>query len=121
MTPPTPQSKDSANTTAVQSSSDWTIGSSWITLGALIAVILLLSRIGMVTNQPAFAEMVVTDAGYTMMTTDGGSDEVLVLIDSRDESILVYRVGPSGGLDLLERESLSGIFTRAKTQALGSP
>ena len=121
MTLQPPQSKDTANTPSARSTSDWSIGSSWITLAALIAIILLLSRIGMVTNQPAFAEMVVTDAGYTMMTTDGGSDEVLVLIDSRDESILVYRVGPTGGLDLLERESLSGIFSRAKTQALGSP
>lgn len=107
--------------TQTKNKSDWSIGSSWITLIALIGVVFLLSRVAMVTDQPAYAEMVVSDAGYTMMTTDGGSDEILVLVDSRDESILVYRVGASGGLDLLERESLAGIFTRARAQAIGSP
>lgn len=104
-----------------RSGNDWSIGSSWVTLGVLMLVVMVLSRVGMVTNSPAMAEMAVHDSGYTMMTTDGGSDEILVLVDSREESILIYRVGPSGGLVLLEHESLSGVFSRARTQVMGNP
>ncbi len=101
--------------------SDWSIGSSWVTLGVLVLAVVILSRVGMVTNSPAMAEMVISDAGYTMMTTNGGNDEILVLVDSREETVLVYRVDQTGGLMLLESESLSGVFTRARAQVLGSP
>ena len=100
---------------------DWSIGSSWVTLGVLVLAVVILSRVGLVANSPAIAEMVISDAGYTMMTTNGGNDEILVLVDSREETVLVYRVDQTGGLMLLESESLSGVFTRARAQVLGSP
>ena len=103
------------------SGNDWSIGSSWVTLGVLILVVTVLSRVGMVTNSPAMAEMTISDAGYTMMTTNGGNDEILVLIDSREESIMVYRAKQNSGLVLLEHESLSGVFSRARAQVLGGP
>jgi len=101
---------------------DWSLGSSWVTLGALVLVIFVLSRVSMVTGSPALAEITTRDGAYTMMTTDGGSDEILVLVDSREEMISVYRVNQTGnGLDLIERESLSGLFSRARAQAMGGP
>jgi hypothetical protein len=87
----------------------------------LVLVVFVLSRVVGVMDSPAMAEMAVSENGYTMMTTNGGSDEILVLVDSREESILVYRTVQSGGLELLERESLSGLFTRARAQAIGGP
>ena len=108
------------------------LGSSpWATIGLLMLVVVGLSRVvGVgVMDSPALAEMTISDNGYTMMTTNGGADEILVLVDSREESILVYRVntggqgGTQGGgaLELLERESLSGVFMRARAQAIGGP
>jgi|GEM_PF-7105692 len=109
---------------------DRRIGSSpWATIVLLMLVVFMLSRVVGLMDSPALAEMAVSENGYTMMTTNGGTDEILVLVDSREESILVYRVaaggqvGAQGGgsMELLERESLSGVFTRARAQAIGGP
>ncbi len=97
------------------------LGSGWLTTGLLVLVVFMLAKVVGVMDQPAMAEMAVSDSGYTMMTTNGGADEILVLVDSREESILVYRAVHSGGLELLERESLGSLFTRARAQAIGGP
>lgn len=107
------------------------LSSKWMTVGLLVLVVFVLSRVVGVMDSPAYAEMAVSENGYTMMTTDGGADEVLVVVDSREEMILVYRVSAAaassagtnaaGGLELLERESLSGLFQRARAQAVGGP
>lgn len=107
------------------------LSSKWMTIGLLVLVVFVLSRVVGVMDSPAYAEMAVSENGYTMMTTDGGADEVLVVVDSREEMILVYRVSAgaassggsnmAGGLELLERESLSGLFQRARAQAVGGP
>ena len=101
------------------------IGSSgWLTVVLCVLVVFVMSKVVGVMDTPAMAEMAISDSGYTMMTTNGGADEILVLVDSREESILVYRVAQgadSAGLELLERESLSGLFTRARAQAVGGP
>lgn len=101
------------------------IGSSgWLTVVLCVLVVFVMSKVVGVMDTPAMAEMTISDSGYTMMTTNGGADEILVLVDSREESILVYRVAQgadSAGLELLERESLSGLFTRARAQAVGGP
>ncbi len=102
------------------------ISSGWVTIGLLFVVVFLLGRVGGGFESPAMAEMAVNENGYTMMTTDGGSDEILVVIDSRQELLFVYRLGLAGGsggggVDLLEREPLNEVFERARAQALGTP
>ncbi len=97
------------------------LSSGWMTTGLLVLVVFMLAKVVGVMDQPAMAEMTISDSGYTMMTTNGGADEILVLVDSREESILVYRAAQSGGLELLERESLASLFTRARAQAIGGP
>tara|TARA_R110000868_G_scaffold119469_1_gene316683 strand:- start:421254 stop:421625 length:372 start_codon:yes stop_codon:yes gene_type:complete len=102
------------------------IGSSGLlTVVLLVLVVFVMSKVVGVMDTPAMAEMTISDSGYTMMTTNGGADEILVLVDSREESILVYRVAQgaqeNGGLELLERESLSALFSRARAQAVGGP
>ena len=69
----------------------------------------------------ALGEMASGKNGYTMMTTDGGNDEILVVIDSRAEMLMVYRVGTRGGLELIEREALSDLFSRARARSRGRP
>ena len=69
----------------------------------------------------ALGEMASGKNGYTMMTTDGGNDEILVVIDSRAEMLMVYRVGARGGLELIEREALPDLFTRARARSRGRP
>jgi|CXWL01.1.fsa_nt_gi hypothetical protein len=57
--------------------------------------------------------------GVTMMTVDGGSDDVLVVLDGRHESVLVYRVENATTVQLLQRLSLPQLFSDAKVKALG--
>ncbi len=131
MTPPKVKITESDGNRGLGSGTgaDRSIGSSpFATVVLLMLVVFMLSRVAGVMDSPAMAEMVVSENGYTMMTTNGGNDEILVLVDSREESIMVYRVdlnaqgGQGGGaMVLLERESLSGVFTRARAQAVGGP
>lgn len=100
------------------------VSSSWVTTGLLLVVVFLLGRVGDGFVSPAMAEMAINENGYTMMTTDGGSDEILVVIDSRQELLFVYRLGLTvggAGVDLVEREPLNEVFERARAQALGKP
>jgi len=55
------------------------------------------------------------------MTTDGGNDEILVVVDSRQESLMVYRTENGRALKMLEREELSSLFSRARARAVGRP
>jgi hypothetical protein len=60
--------------------------------------------------------MTTTSQSYAMMTTDGGTDEVLVVVDSRQESLMIYRVDSSNQLQLYKREQLGPLFSRARAQ-----
>tara|TARA_R110002096_G_scaffold173781_2_gene347908 strand:+ start:48922 stop:49293 length:372 start_codon:yes stop_codon:yes gene_type:complete len=123
MSAPERQSNDHDREAGVHSAG---LGSSGLlTVVLLVLVVFVMSKVAGVMDTPAIAEMTISDSGYTMMTTNGGADEILVLVDSREESILVYRVAQgaqeNGGLELLERESLSALFSRARAQAVGGP
>lgn len=61
--------------------------------------------------------MVAHAGGVTLMTSDAGTDEVLVVLDARTESMLVYRVNSSSTFELLQRASLPQMFTDAKTKS----
>lgn len=98
----------------------------WLAVSALVlgGVLALLW-----TNRPAaptlgFLEsaalanpMVAHAGGVTMMTTDSGTDEILVVLDVRTESMLVYRVDSGSVFELLQRASLPQMFVDAKAKA----
>lgn len=91
----------------------------WVSAGVLAALIVVQGA-GML-DSPAKAEMSVTSGAYSMMTTDGGNEEILVVVDSRQESLMVYKVFNRERLQLLDREDLGVLFTRARTRAMGRP
>ena len=91
----------------------------WVSAGVLAAMIVVQGS--GVFESPALAEMATTNGSYSMLTTDGGNDEILVVVDSRQESLMVYRTVNNNALVLLEREELSSLFTRARARAMGGP
>lgn len=91
----------------------------WVSAGVLAALIVVQGA--GVLDAPAHAEMTSTSGAYTMMTTDGGNDEILVVVDSSQESLMVYKSDRNQGLQLLEREDLTGVFARARARAMGRP
>jgi hypothetical protein len=91
----------------------------WVSAGVL-AALLVVQGAGLI-DSPAQAEMSSSSGAYTMITTDGGNDEILVVVDSSQESLMVYRSDRNQGLQLLEREDLAGLFSRARARAFGRP
>lgn len=86
----------------------------WISAG-LLAGLIIVRGAGMLESE-ALADMTTTSQSYSMMTTDGGTDEVLVVVDSRQESLMIYRVDSSNQLQLYKREQLGPLFSRARAQ-----
>ena len=91
----------------------------WVSAGVLAALIVVQGA-GML-DTPAQAEMSSSSGSYTLMTTDGGNDELLFVVDSGQESLLVYKTDRGQGTQLLEREDLAGLFSRARARAMGRP
>lgn len=91
----------------------------WVSAGVLAAMIVVQG--GGFFESTARAEMATTSGSYSIMTTDGGNDEILVVVDSRQESLMVYRTENGRTLKMLEREELSSLFSRARARAVGRP
>jgi len=91
----------------------------WMCAGVLTGLIMLQG--GGFFESQAMAEMATTSGTYSIMTTDGGNDEILVVVDSRQESMMVYRTMNTKELVLLDREELSSLFSRARARAMGGP
>lgn len=97
----------------------------WLALGALgLAGVLAFLWTSRPSSPAGFFEstalanpMVSHAGGVAMMTTDSGTDEILVVLDSRTESMLVYRVDSGSVFELLQRASLPQMFVDAKTKA----
>lgn len=91
----------------------------WLSAG-ILAGLIVVQGAGMFESE-AYADMTTTMQSYSMMTTDGGTDEVLVVVDSRQESLLIYRVNLNNRLQLYKREQLGPLFTRARAQGAVRP
>lgn len=110
---------ETVNTEALEARAVKQPGWLWVSAGILAALIVVQG--GGFFESQAQAEMAVNSGSYSMMTTDGGNDEILVVVDSRQESLMVYRTVNNNNLELLEREELSSLFSRARARTLGSP
>lgn len=87
----------------------------WVSAGVL-AALTIVQGAGLL-DRPAYADMTSNTTGYTIMTTDGGSDETVIVIDDRQEALLVYRHQNRERLQLLDREPLPELFTRARANS----
>ena len=90
---------------------------------ALLAAAGLL-RAGGVGTMPwdpeAKADMVGTSGDYTAMTTNGGNEELLFLVDGRSEKLMVYRVQNGRAVQMTAGQDLRELFTTARAAYLGT-
>ncbi len=91
----------------------------WVSAGVLAALIVVQGA-GLL-DRSAGAAMAISSGSYSMATTDGGNDEILAVVDSRQESLMIYRTMNNNRVQLLDREDLGALFERARTRALGRP
>ncbi|MFI4871162.1 MAG: hypothetical protein ACIAQ0_08805 [Phycisphaerales bacterium JB058] len=93
----------------------------WVTAIALTALVVL--QLGRGASAPfeqqALAEMVASVGDYSIMTTDGGNEELLFVLDNRNEQLMVYKVDQQRSMVLLAREELDGVFAAARSKLGG--
>ena len=89
---------------------------------AFVIGALVILQAGRLPQPAAYAEMVGTDGDYTILTTDAGRggdidpNEVLYVIDNRDQVIMVYQIDDARRHQIILRDgwSLDGLFRRAR-------
>ncbi len=69
----------------------------------------------------AQAEMVARSGSLSVLTADGGNEDVLVVLDDRAETLSVYRTDARNGVQLMQTLSLPTVFTEARARSLGRP
>lgn len=87
----------------------------------LSAILLAAAAVWILGVDKADATMAdVTQAGsYTVLSTEASNEDVVLVLDGRQEDLFVYRVDPRNGIELLQKVSLPQAFTDAKAKAAG--
>lgn len=67
----------------------------------------------------ANAGMVSHSGTYAVMTNDAGNEDLVVVLDERTESIMVYRADPQKGIELQQRVALPSAFEDARLRTIG--
>lgn len=89
---------------------------------AFVIAALIIVQAARLPGQTAQAEMTSTRGSYTLMTTDSGRggddnpDELLYIIDSRDQILLVYEIEDARKKQMFLRDgaSLDALFRLAR-------
>lgn len=89
---------------------------------AFVIAAMVITQAGKLPGQTAFAEMASSRGDYSVMTTNSGRggdsdpNELVYVIDNRDQVILVYEVEDArrGGVVLRDGWNLNLMFNRAR-------
>ncbi|MBX3386730.1 MAG: hypothetical protein KF768_09180 [Phycisphaeraceae bacterium] len=68
----------------------------------------------------AHADLISLKTGdHSMLTFNGGTDDILVVLDSRGEQLLTYRIRQQRNFELLSAYSLPDMFMTAQRMGVG--
>lgn len=67
----------------------------------------------------ASAGMVSRSGNYAVLTNESGNEDLLVVLDERTESVLVYRSDPQKGIELQQKLSVPRAFEDARLRTIG--
>jgi hypothetical protein len=89
---------------------------------AFLLAALVIVQAGRLPGNPAYAEMGLESGGYTLLTTDSGRggdaapNELLYIVDSREEVVLVYEIEDARQSQIILRDggSLQNLFTAGR-------
>jgi hypothetical protein len=88
-----------------------------LTAGALLACAAwawMTGPLSALRGTPAIADVAVAGADHGMLTSEGGGDDVLIVLDQRSESLLLYRPLNGRSVDFRGRFNLRDIFSEAR-------
>ncbi len=108
---PAPAETAASETTPAPRQAGWL----WVSAGVL-AALTLIQGAGLL-DRPAMAEMVAEKSGYVVMTTDGGTNQILAVLDERNEMLMIYSVINRRQIQLQDRQALPDMFIRARANA----
>ncbi len=86
---------------------------------ALLLAVFLGVLLSPLVNQPAHAEMIAESGHLITMTAQGGSEDILLVLDNRTEQLTVYTLGNQNALELIQRLELPDLFQAARAKRLG--
>lgn len=89
-----------------------------------IAALIIVQAGRLTTGTPAYASMldVVASGGdYTLLTARGSSEDALLLLDQRTETLLVYGVAGQNSLEFRASQSLRDLFFAARQSQGAAP
>jgi len=86
---------------------------------AFVILALIIVEAGRQGGSIAYADMVSQAGEYTVMTTEGGTDEPLFVIDERREVLLVYQIEQQRRVELRVIEDLPKLFRDARARKEG--
>jgi hypothetical protein len=87
---------------------------------ALMIAALIIVQAGRMGPEPARADVVSTVAGTTALTFEAQSEDLLAIVDGRQEMLFVYRVQNKTALELVRSYNLPELFTEARGRVGGS-
>jgi hypothetical protein len=126
MRSPHPSQADAANTSAATNALGW---SSVLLRAGLIATAIVLATLSVaqITRliaahgmEPTALAGLVSDAGgVTVMTVEANNDELVFVIDSRNEDLMVYKAESNQSLVLLNKYPMGELFSAAKARSGG--
>ena len=68
---------------------------------------------------PALGDMVSQTGSHTVLSTAATNEDVIVVLDSQEEQVLVYRQDATSGVQLLQKFSAAQVFRDARLKSPG--
>lgn len=116
-TPPTPAAPSTSPATGRATKASPMVA---LWASAFVLAGLVLTQADRLIGTRAQAELVSRVGGYTVLTADGGTDEVLILLDHRTEELFVYSIENQTSIELDQSLDVAGLFRDAKIKAGGN-
>lgn len=88
----------------------------WISAAVLAGLAMLLGG-RLLSPVPAYADVASQAGEFAALTTDAGTDDLLIVLDQRAEALLVYHVKNQTSLEFWGREDLRDLFIQARRAA----
>lgn len=105
------ESKENRNAKLTATASLWA--------SAFVLCAFILTQAGQLAGNAAKAEMAVDGQEYAMVTTKGGNEELLYVLEKRTGRIFVYEAKQGGGMDILDFQDVGEWVTRMTTRGDG--
>lgn len=86
----------------------------------VIAALIIVQGSRLLTGEPARADLVTSSGSFTVLTAETtNSNDVLLVLDSRAEELMVYRVESQNNLELYKKYNVPRMMADARARHTG--